>query len=120
MGAEGTVKATYSRKALEAGQGSGCGCRRPGSDIRAKERRPQLSGPSGSPYESEPCRGPVTLLHTEPQPCPPSRPSTHVWFAQDHANLSLPHEDPQCRAGAEPPGTQYSSAERNVLSLLAG
>lgn len=120
MGAEGTVKATYSRKALEAGQGSGCGCRRPGSDIRAKERRPQLSGPSGSLYESEPCRGPVTLLHTEPQPCPPSRPSTHVWFAQDHANLSLPHEDPQCRAGAEPPGTQYSSAERNVLSLLAG
>lgn len=54
------------------------------------------------------------------QPCPHSRPSTHVWFAQDHANLSLPHENPQCRAGAEPPGTQHSSAERNVLSLLAG
>ena len=95
MGAEGIVKATYSRKALEAGQESGCGCRSPGSDIWAKESRPQLSGPSGSPYESEPCLGPVTLLHSEPQPCPHSRPSTRVWFAQDHANLSLPHENPQ-------------------------
>ena len=109
---EGTFEATHSRKAwrLDKTQAMGAGS---SSKIGTKESHSQLLGPPGSPHESEPCLKPGTLLHTEPQSCPHSRPSRRLGFILDGANLSFPRGNPQVRggSGSGPLRNQHGSAE---------